>query len=165
MQYTKQKIVVVGNGMVGHSFIEKLVKSEARQNYEIIVFGEEPRKAYDRVYLSSYFSGKTADDLSLVTPGFYEENNIDIRLNRKVVSIDREAKTVTVDDGSVQDYDRLVLATGSIRLCRQFRATTATVVWCIVLSKIWMRFKRRRTKAKSVPLSVAVYWVWKRRKH
>ncbi|WP_319557879.1 nitrite reductase large subunit NirB [Thiomicrorhabdus sp.] len=109
----QQKIVVVGNGMVGHSFVEKLVKSEARQNYEIIVFGEEPRKAYDRVYLSSYFSGKTADDLSLVTPGFYEENNIDIRLNRKVVSIDREAKTVTVDDGSVQAYDRLVLATGS----------------------------------------------------
>lgn len=109
----QQKIVVVGNGMVGHSFIEKLVNSDARQNYEIIVFGEEPRKAYDRVYLSSYFSGKTAEDLSLVTPGFYEENTIDIRLNVKVVSIDRAAKTVTADDGTVQAYDRLVLATGS----------------------------------------------------
>ncbi len=109
----KQKIVVIGNGMVGHSFVEKLVNSDARQNYEIIVFGEEPRKAYDRVYLSSYFSGKTAEDLCLVKHGFYEENQVDIRLNQKVVAIDRDAKTVTAENGVLQDYDRLILATGS----------------------------------------------------
>jgi len=56
----KQRIVVIGNGMVGHSFLEKLIASEGFENFEVTVFGEEPRKAYDRVYLSSYFSTFTS---------------------------------------------------------------------------------------------------------
>jgi len=110
---SKQKIVVVGNGMVGHSFVEKLVASEGRQNYELVVFGEEVRKAYDRVYLSSYFSGKTAEDLSLVKPNFYEENGVTIHLSDPVIAIDRAAKTVTSEQGVVEAYDKLILATGS----------------------------------------------------
>lgn len=109
----KTKIIVVGNGMVGHSFIEKLVKSEAYPNYEVTVFGEESRLAYDRVYLSSYFSGKTAEDLCLVPAGFYEEHGVNIILGDKIVGIDREAKTVTSEKGQTLSYDRLVLATGS----------------------------------------------------
>lgn len=61
----KPVIVVVGNGMVGYKFCEKLVAKSI--NFQIVVFGEEPRHAYDRVHLSEYFNGKTADDLSLST--------------------------------------------------------------------------------------------------
>ncbi len=109
----KQKIVVIGNGMVGHNFIEKLVASEGYDNFEVHTFCEEPRVAYDRVYLSSYFSGKTAEDLSLVKPGFYEKNNVTIYMNDKAVDVDIKAKTVTSQAGITIAYDKLIMATGS----------------------------------------------------
>lgn len=110
---SKQKIVVIGNGMVGHNFIEKLVASEGYADFEVHTFCEEPRVAYDRVYLSSYFSGKTAEDLSLVKPGFYEENGVKIYMNDKAVDIDLKAKTVTSEAGVTIAYTKLVMATGS----------------------------------------------------
>lgn len=109
----KQDIIVIGNGMVGHKFLESLVDLEQAVNYNITVLCEEPRPAYDRVYLSSYFSGKTAEDLSLVSEGFFEKNNIDIKLNCKAENIDREAKKITTQSGDVFSYDKLILATGS----------------------------------------------------
>ncbi|MEE9344961.1 MAG: hypothetical protein V3U88_05080, partial [Methylococcales bacterium] len=66
----KQRIVIIGNGMVGHRFIEELVNSEKSADFEVITFCEEPRYAYDRVHLSSFFSGSTAQDLSIVDDGF-----------------------------------------------------------------------------------------------
>jgi nitrite reductase (NADH) large subunit len=60
---SQQTIIVVGNGMVGYKFCEKLVAKAS--HFNIIVFGEESRIAYDRVHLSEYFNGKSADDLSL----------------------------------------------------------------------------------------------------
>jgi nitrite reductase (NADH) large subunit len=110
-----QRIVVVGNGMVGHKFIENLATEAAKQpgRFEIITFCEEPRLAYDRVHLSEFFDGKSADDLSLVSEGFYENNNIKVLLGEKVDSIDRVAKTVSGSAGSIVEYDKLVLATGS----------------------------------------------------
>ena len=59
------KVVVIGNGMVGFKFCEKIRSKLPAHDLELIVFGEETRPAYDRVHLSSYFSGKSADDLSL----------------------------------------------------------------------------------------------------
>lgn len=113
MNNAKKKIVVVGNGMVGHNFIEKLVDTGGLEKYEIVVFGEEKRPAYDRVYLSSYFSGKTAEDLSLVEPGYYEKHGIKLHLGDKVVQIDRLNKKVISEKGKEETYNRLVLATGS----------------------------------------------------
>lgn len=110
-----QKIVVIGNGMVGHRFNEQLMDSESERGsqFEVTTFCEEPRLAYDRVYLSSYFSGKTAEDLSLVTPNFYEDNQINVLLEDKAVAVNRDAKTVTSAKGEVVSYDKLVFATGS----------------------------------------------------
>ena len=108
-----QNLIVIGNGMVGHKFLENLVELEQAQNYNITVLCEEPRPAYDRVYLSSYFSGKTADDLSLVSDGFFEKNNIQLKLNSQAEHIDRQGKTVTTQAGEILSYDKLILATGS----------------------------------------------------
>ena len=77
----KQKIVVVGNGMVGHKFIDNLIQHEDSANYEIVTFVEEPRLAYDRVQLSGYFSGKTVDDLMLTSEAYYKENGVNYILN------------------------------------------------------------------------------------
>jgi nitrite reductase (NADH) large subunit len=104
-------IIVIGHGMVGHKFVESL--AAAAPHVHITVLGEEPRPAYDRVHLSEFFAGKTADDLSLVAPGFFERANLALRLNARVVAIDRVARTVTLAGGEVLAYDRLVLATGS----------------------------------------------------
>jgi len=109
----KQNLIVIGNGMVGHKFLESLVESEQAPNFNITVLCEEPRPAYDRVYLSSYFSGKTAEDLSLVSDGFFETNHIQLKLNCSAEHIDRQGKTVTTQQGEILSYDKLVLATGS----------------------------------------------------
>ncbi|XYJ09666.1 nitrite reductase large subunit NirB [Telluria sp. B2] len=106
------KIIVIGHGMVGHKFVETL--AAAAPHLQITVLGEEPRPAYDRVHLSEFFAGKTAEDLSLVAPGFFDRSNLALKLNAKVVSIDRAEHTVTLAGGEVLAYDKLVLATGSM---------------------------------------------------
>lgn len=109
----KSRIVVIGNGMVGHKFLEVLAEHGGTGACEVTVLCEEPRAAYDRVYLSSYFSGKTAEDLSLVKGDFFRDQSIDLRLNSKAVAIDKVAKTVTTASGEVLPYDKLVIAAGS----------------------------------------------------
>ncbi|NYE63119.1 nitrite reductase (NADH) large subunit [Duganella sp. 1224] len=107
------KIIVIGHGMVGHKFLESLATG-GRANLQVTVLCEEPRPAYDRVHLSEFFSGKTAEDLSLVKPGFFEQNDsMVLRLNTRATAIDLKAKTVTTGEGEVLPYDKLVIATGS----------------------------------------------------
>ncbi|MFZ4878083.1 nitrite reductase large subunit NirB [Janthinobacterium sp. Mn2066] len=105
------KIIVIGHGMVGHKFLEQLAGSGTPQ--EVTVLCEEPRPAYDRVHLSEFFSGKSAEDLSLVPPGFFERGNVLLKLNARASAIDLASKTVTVSSGEVLPYDKLVIATGS----------------------------------------------------
>jgi nitrite reductase (NADH) large subunit len=107
----KSTIIVVGNGMVGYKFCEKLVTKSS--GFNIIVFGEEPRQAYDRVHLSEYFNGKTAEDLSLSTQEWYHEHGILLHLGDPVQEINRVNKTVHSLKGLTINYDYLVLATGS----------------------------------------------------
>jgi nitrite reductase (NADH) large subunit len=109
----KQRVVVVGNGMVGHKFIDNLVSHADAEKYHVITFSEEPRLAYDRVQLSKYFSGSTAEDLALTTPDYYNEKNIEFILKDKVVDLDFENKEVITASGRREAYDKLVLATGS----------------------------------------------------
>ncbi|MEJ8851312.1 nitrite reductase large subunit NirB [Variovorax rhizosphaerae] len=106
------KIAVIGHGMVGHKFLEQLHELDVAQA-EVTVLCEEPRPAYDRVHLSEFFSGKTAEDLSLVEPGFFERSGFTLRLAAKAVAIERRNNTITTADGEVVHYDKLVLATGS----------------------------------------------------
>jgi nitrite reductase (NADH) large subunit len=106
------KIAVIGHGMVGHKFLEQLHELGV-PNAEVTVLCEEPRPAYDRVHLSEFFAGKTAEDLSLVEPGFFERTGFTLRLAARAVAIERRNNTVTTADGEVVPYDKLVLATGS----------------------------------------------------
>jgi nitrite reductase (NADH) large subunit len=109
----KKTLVVIGNGMVGHHFLVSLVNNPIKEDYDIITFCEEPRAAYDRVHLSAFFSGKTAEDLSLVESGFFEQHDITIHMGDKAAKICRDSKTVTSKKGHIIRYDKLVLATGS----------------------------------------------------
>lgn len=106
-------VIVVGNGMVGYKFCEKFVSKSGQENYQITVFGEESRRAYDRVHLSEYFAGKSADDLSMSTTEWYAENNIKLNTSELIVNINKESKTISTHLGKTYEYDYLVLATGS----------------------------------------------------
>ena len=107
------KVIVVGNGMVGYKFCEKFIAKSGQENFQITVFGEEPRRAYDRVHLSEYFAGKTADELSMSTSNWYDDNNIILNTSELVLKIDKEKKTITTHLDKIFGYDYLVLATGS----------------------------------------------------
>ena len=105
-------IVVIGHGMVGHKFLEQL-HALGVADANVTVLCEEPRAAYDRVHLSEFFSGKSAEDLSLVEPGFFEASGFTLRLAARAAAVERRERTVTTADGEIIPYDRLVLATGS----------------------------------------------------
>ena len=105
------RIVVVGNGMVGYKFCEKL--RSISKEHQIIVYGEEPRPAYDRVHLSSYFSGSSADDLLMAPASWYLDNCVELFTSELVTEIQRGTKSIKTHTGKVDHYDYLVLATGS----------------------------------------------------
>ncbi|KHD26902.1 nitrite reductase [Vibrio caribbeanicus] len=110
---SKLKLVVIGNGMVGHRYIEDLVEKADASQYEITVFCEEPRVAYDRVHLSSYFSHHTADELSLVKEGFYEKHGVNMLIGERAINVNREKRIVHSSTGREVQYDKLIMATGS----------------------------------------------------
>jgi nitrite reductase (NADH) large subunit len=113
------KVVVIGNGMVGQRFLEKLaargkeMEGRAERDFDITVFCEEPRPAYDRVQLTSFFSGKSAADLNLAKNEFFAAAGVTLRLNDQVLSIDVERKVVRSARYKEVAYDKLVFATGS----------------------------------------------------
>ncbi|KAI0395535.1 nitrite reductase [Xylariaceae sp. FL0594] len=114
----RSRLVVVGLGMVGIAFIEKVLKLDARaREYDIIVIGEEPHFAYNRVGLTSFFAHRKVEDLYLEPQQWYakyaSENQLNYHLNTLVTSISPSDKTVKCADGSTVAYDVLVLATGS----------------------------------------------------
>src|SRR5690606_23329131 len=107
----KKNIVLIGNGMVSHKFCEKL-KGKS-QDFRLKVFGEEQRRAYDRVHLSEYFNGQSAEDLSLCRDTWYSDNEIELNLGDPVISIDRPNQWRYTASGKQVSYDYLIIATGS----------------------------------------------------
>ncbi|MDX2321965.1 MAG: nitrite reductase large subunit NirB, partial [Moritella sp.] len=110
---SKVRLVIIGNGMVGHRYIEDLVEKAEINNFDVTVFCEEPRVAYDRVHLSSYFSHHTADELSLVKEGFYGKHNINVLIGERAININRSQKIIYSNSGREIKYDKLIMATGS----------------------------------------------------
>ncbi|HET9487071.1 MAG TPA: FAD-dependent oxidoreductase, partial [Chryseosolibacter sp.] len=106
-----KRVIVVGNGMVGYKFCEKL--RNRCDDAEIIVYGEEPRPAYDRVHLSRFFSGSAAEDLLMAPLSWYSDNRIQLHLGELVTEIDATNQKIKTHKGCVDHYDYLVLATGS----------------------------------------------------
>ncbi|WP_081711363.1 nitrite reductase large subunit NirB [Franconibacter helveticus] len=110
---TKSTLVVVGHGMVGHHFLEQCVNTNLHERFHIIVFGEEAHPAYDRVHLSEYFNGRSAQSLSMVEANFFETHGIELRSGCKISHIDRRRQVVIDSEGHETHWDKLMLATGS----------------------------------------------------
>jgi nitrite reductase (NADH) large subunit len=108
-----EKLVIIGNGMAPGRMLEHLFET-APGRFEVTIFNAEPRVNYDRIMLSPVLSGeKTFDDIVIHGDGWYVQNGVTLYKGHKIVAIDRVAKTVTSDHGVTEQYDRLVIATGS----------------------------------------------------
>ena len=107
------KLVMVGNGMASVRTLEELLRL-APDLYEISVFGAEPHPNYNRILLSPVLAGEMKlEEIVLNDLAWYAANGIRLHLGRNVVRIDRRARRVIAADGTREDYDRLILATGS----------------------------------------------------
>ncbi|KAJ3054884.1 hypothetical protein HK097_000460 [Rhizophlyctis rosea] len=109
----KLTIIVVGLGMVGLRFCEKLLEYDTEKKYRLVVFGEESHLAYNRVALTSYFGHRSISDMLMVEAGWYGENNLQLHLGDLVNTIDTKNKCITSSKGIHMKYHKLILATGS----------------------------------------------------
>lgn len=128
MTHMRPTLVVVGHGMVGHRFVQAAIERGLTETHDIVVLGEEPRAAYDRVALTSFFAAESADELSLLPEGEYADPRVRLVLDAAVTAIDRVDRLITyvspaprataeplANPGAVHTiaYDALVLATGA----------------------------------------------------
>jgi nitrite reductase (NADH) large subunit len=119
-QDNKKRVVVIGNGMVGQRFMENLLKLDVDKKCQISTFCEEPRAAYNRVKLTSYFETRDPSALTMTSEFdadgktvWYDDNGVELLLGDKAVSIDTVQKVVTGASGKQIPYDTCILATGS----------------------------------------------------
>jgi nitrite reductase (NADH) large subunit len=109
----RKSLVVIGNGMVSYKLCELLSDYDRGERYDISVFCEEPRPAYDRVKLTSFFEKESADELLLASADWYKERKIRLLLNERAVRVDRSRRAVLSSSGEWIRFDNVVLATGS----------------------------------------------------
>ncbi|MDT7712627.1 MAG: nitrite reductase large subunit [Pseudonocardiales bacterium] len=111
-----QELVMVGNGMAGARAVEEILARGGAERFNITMFGDEPHGNYNRILLSELLAGNEnapLDDIFLNPWEWYEDNGITLHAGVRVVRIDRFARRVYADNGSIVRYDKLVLATGS----------------------------------------------------
>jgi nitrite reductase (NADH) large subunit len=121
----RERIVVVGDGMVGHRFCQNLAAAGAAGRCEVMVFAEEPRPAYDRVNLGQVLRGRAAETLNLASSRWYTDQGFALHLGDPVVQIDLEARRIRARAGAVVEFDRLVLATGAAPVIPRIRVDGA----------------------------------------
>jgi nitrite reductase (NADH) large subunit len=110
---TPKQLVVVGGGMVARRLIDALRSRDEAGQWAVTLLCEEPRAPYDRVALTSYFTGRHPEDLALGSQDLWADPLVTLRRGVKAESIDRDGRTVATSDGRTLPYDSLVLATGS----------------------------------------------------
>jgi nitrite reductase (NADH) large subunit len=110
----KQRLVVIGNGMAGARAIEEVLARGGGEQFEIVMFGDEPYGNYNRIMLSNVLNGSQNPDDILINPlDWYGENGITLHSGAFVDGIDRAAKVVVARNGVREHYDKLLIATGS----------------------------------------------------
>ncbi|MDB5650822.1 MAG: assimilatory nitrate reductase beta subunit [Hyphomicrobiales bacterium] len=108
-----ESLVIVGMGMAAARLVEELSR-RALGRYAIAVIGAEPRRAYNRVLLSSLLANEVGeDDIELKPASWWSAKGVTTIFGRRVVAIDREASRIALDDGTFLPFSKLVLATGS----------------------------------------------------
>ena len=109
---TRKKLVVIGAGMASGRALEHLFEAEP-EGWDVTLFNAEPRGNYNRIMLSPVLSGeKTYAEIVIHDDAWYAAHGVTCRFGERVIGIDRAARTVTGEKGTVA-YDKLLIATGS----------------------------------------------------
>ncbi len=109
----RARLVVIGNGMAAMRTVEELLHLEP-DLYDITVIGREPHGNYNRIMLSPVLAGeKSFQDIMLHTPEWYVMHGIKLISGIVAESVHRKRREVTLSNGDVVGYDRLLIATGS----------------------------------------------------
>src|SRR4051795_12968618 len=106
-----ERVVVVGAGMVGHRFVEELVRGDRDQRYSVELVGEEEYEPYNRILLSDVLAGRA--DLKAIRLPLPDSSRVRFWRGLSATRIDRDLGRVELSDGSSRSFDRLVLATGA----------------------------------------------------
>ena len=128
----RRTLVVVGNGMVGHRLCASLRELDAKASYRIVVLGEEPRPAYDRVHLTSYFEDRDASKLLLADRAWYDALDIELRVGARATGLRAQERVVELADGTRARLRRAraVHGLGAVRAAharhREARACSST---------------------------------------
>lgn len=108
----KAKFVILGGGIAGLSAAEELRKNS--DEAEITIISNEHLLPYYRLNLTRYLAGDiNRAALEIYPQGWYEKNRIKILCGKEVVSIDCKNQEVVLDDKSVVNYDKLIVALGA----------------------------------------------------
>src|SRR5688500_8051392 len=120
----KRRLVVIGNGMAGARFVEEVLARGGGEQFEIIMFGDEPHGNYNRILLSNVLSGEqSVQDIFLNPLDWYRENGVTLHAGCRVTAIDRHYKRL-FHEGGPSRYDELVIATGSSAFVPPFDGLT-----------------------------------------
>ncbi|WP_141015134.1 FAD-dependent oxidoreductase [Nocardioides sambongensis] len=112
---SRPRLVVVGSGMAATRLVEELVLRGAHTTHRITVLGDEPVAPYNRILLSAVLEGTHRPEaLTLRSTEWYDDHGITLHLDARVLGVDPARRDVMLVDGTLVDYDTLVLATGSI---------------------------------------------------
>lgn len=111
--HNRQNLIVIGAGMATHALLRRLDSLGGLEHYQVTVIGEEPYAPYDRVHLTSCFSGASPDELLLSPRAWYDDRVIQLVTGARVTRLDRNGRYVETDDRRRLAYDLVVLATGS----------------------------------------------------
>src|SRR5688572_13098105 len=110
---SRERLVVIGNGMVGVKVVEEVL-ARSRRKFDITMFGDEPYGAYNRILLSNVLNGsQTAAEIFTNPLEWYDRHEVRLHAGVRAVEIDREKRLVRGADGTIEQYDRLILAMGS----------------------------------------------------
>ena len=114
----RKKLVVVGNGMAAGRVLDELFE-KSQDQYDVTVFGAEPRVNYNRIMLSPVLAGeKSFSDIVIHDEAWYEANSVALRRGETVAEIDRANRVVRTASGAMEPYDKLIVATGEAELPR-----------------------------------------------
>ena len=108
------RTLIVGGGMAGLAMVEQLLAHGA-PGRSLTIVGAEPELPYDRIRLSQALAGEAAPDaLALRSAAWFGERGVDLRSGASVAMLDAEERRAELSDGTTVEFDRFVLATGSL---------------------------------------------------
>ncbi|XPE40239.1 FAD-dependent oxidoreductase [Shigella flexneri] len=157
---SKVRLAIIGNGMVGHRFIEDLLDKSDAANFDITVFCEEPAK-HTTAYTCLPTSPTTPPKSFLVREGFYEKHGVKVLVGERAITINRQEKLIHSSAGRTVFYDKLIMATGCYPWIPPIKGSETQDCFVYRTIEDLNAIEFARAAANAVPWSAVACWAWK----